>query len=689
MPSRPPDSSPIDHEPTTWRSITFVSLISLLMGLMLLLSTACMPPQVQPPPTATRGTRIPLANYKNKIAFKSDRDGGEAIYIMNPDGSGQARLEDESLYYEALKLESFSPDRSQTAFVRLLDGNYDIFVRDTRGSWTRQLVTGLAADYQPAWSPDGAHIAYVSEAEGAASIWVTDAAGEESQKLTNPLQWKDKHPSWSPDGTRIAFWSDREGRMQIWLMDANGANQTNISRSQANDWDPVWIKAEPAVVPTPTPTPGGPDDLGIGIAVSGYNLELSLGDNSGGYAPITKVILLVDGEEVYNSGPLEVDLHRQTIRLEPTPGPRQVEVRAWNKGYYAADPKVLAQELVCVEPTLTPTPTSTPAPTPTPTFIVVTSVPTPESVFAAATISAKATADALTIGTATPTPPYFVTATPTPKLIVVTSTPTPANLATAVYQAALATAIAFTTGTPTPTPPYMVTATPTPVLVYLDDMDGIALYMPTPTPVPTPTPTAIPRVLVGKIAFKSDRSGEEAIYVMNPDGSGVALLTSEWPYDAALARESFSPDGRYMAFVKEAGGAAQLFLLDFEGRTERQLTHMGAGSASWGPAWSPDGHWIAFTSNQSGNDEIWVINRDGKGARQLTKNAWEWDKHPSWSPDGRQITYWSNVGTAHRQIWVMNADGSGQRNISNNQYNDWDPVWIKGLWPIPVLTPTP
>jgi TolB protein len=227
------------------RSIALVILAtSLLMSLMLFLSTACMPPPtyVELSPTATRGVRIPPAIYKNKIAFKSDRDGGEAIYIMNPDGSGQARLEDESLYYEALKLKPFSPDRSQMAFVRFLDGNYDIFVRDIRGNWTRQLVTGPAADYQPAWSPDGAHIAYVSEAEGVASIWVTDATGEESLRLTNPLQWKDKHPSWSSDGVHIVFWSDREGLMQIWLMDADGSNQRNVSQSQANDWDPVWIK---------------------------------------------------------------------------------------------------------------------------------------------------------------------------------------------------------------------------------------------------------------------------------------------------------------------------------------------------------------------------------------------------------------------------------------------------------------
>jgi TolB protein len=74
---------------------------------------------------------------------------------------------------------------------------------------------------------------------------------------------------------------------------------------------------------------------------------------------------------------------------------------------------------------------------------------------------------------------------------------------------------------------------------------------------------------------------------------------------------------------------------------------------------------------------VYTVNVDGSDQQRLTKNAWEWDKHPSWSPDGTQIVFYSNRYTGWRQIWVMNADGSDQHNISNNEYNDWDPVWIK------------
>lgn len=337
-----------------------------------------------------------------------------------------------------------------------------------------------------------------------------------------------------------------------------------------------------------------------------------------------------------------------------------------------------AQALTTGTPTPYPTDavtaSPTPSATPTPTYVLITSTPTPSSVLVAATMAAEATARVQRFGPPTPLPPNWVTP------VVVTSTPTPVNAATAEFLAAIGTAEAFTTGTPTPTPANMVTATPTPVFVLLNgELPPLAA-----TPTPTAPPAPIPAELIGKIAFKSDRSGKEEIYVINPDGSGLALLSDAWPYELANAADAYSQDGRFRVLTKlavrydhsgERNDAPAIFGFDAYFKVEQQLTLFGAGLAYEG-AVSPDGERIAFVSNDTQNDEIWVVNRDGSGLLQITRNEWEWDKHPSWSPDGRQIVFWSNR-TGHGQIWVMDADGGNLYSLSRTGFNDYDPVWIK------------
>lgn len=335
----------------------------------------------------------------------------------------------------------------------------------------------------------------------------------------------------------------------------------------------------------------------------------------------------------------------------------------------------------------------------TPTLIVVTATPTPIDVFQEATRVAQATDWARILGPATPTPPNLATATPTVTPIVVTNTPVPANEATAIQAAIRATAIAFTTGTPTPIPANATvlvatatkvpptatpraTSTPTPIFVLLDDI---------PVAEPTIAPP-VPEILYNKIVFLSSYRGnpnQPNAMLMNPDGTGVGLLTTNYFYNVVAARDAQSSDNRFRVYsLKEAGGEAhnaglvQLFYDDaFYNSTQHQLTYFGAGVA-WAPAWSPTSETIAFVSSETRNDEIWVVSRNGWPATQLTKNDWEWDHHPSYSPDGSQIVFSSNRVTGRRQLWMMSANGEDQRQLTNFTFEAWNPVWVKYVAPI-------
>jgi TolB protein len=164
-----------------------------------------------------------------------------------------------------------------------------------------------------------------------------------------------------------------------------------------------------------------------------------------------------------------------------------------------------------------------------------------------------------------------------------------------------------------------------------------------------------------RIVFTSLKDGDLDIYVMNVDGSHVRKLTNQIGYDGGAW---WSPDGKrivYRAYhpTEEKDLASyrdllaqrlvrpnkmDLWLMDADGRNQRQITHLGA--ASFGPSWTPDGKKIIFSSNHHtdpklGNFDLFLINPDGSGLEQITTAA-TFDGFPMFSPDGKLLVWASN-----------------------------------------------
>jgi Tol biopolymer transport system component len=170
----------------------------------------------------------------------------------------------------------------------------------------------------------------------------------------------------------------------------------------------------------------------------------------------------------------------------------------------------------------------------------------------------------------------------------------------------------------------------------------------------------------GKIAFYSNRSGNNEIYVMNPDGSGVTDITNSPADDKAPA---WSADGKHIAFLRTIGGNQDIWVMNADGSGQHQITNLP--SKEFSPHFSPDGEKIAFTSDRDGNDEIFVMNADGTNQTQLTFNAAD-DYGPRFSPDGEKIVFISER-TGHPEIFVMDANGSNVRQLTNNTFGDFAP----------------
>lgn len=326
--------------------------------------------------------------------------------------------------------------------------------------------------------------------------------------------------------------------------------------------------------------------------------------------------------------------------------------------------------------------TFTPVPTAYVTPFLVLPSPPADNLLTAVARNAEATAFAQSgAATATPLPHNAVIAA------YVVATPTPLNVATAAALVQEATAAAELLGTATVTPWEWVVITPTPMPQTPPPTPTPTLpplilerdFTPTPTPLPAPTeviPDSLPAEFRNKVIFRTNRSGVDETYLLDPVTGDTGKITRDWVYPMATQQLAVSPDGAKVAIVKpDNARVLQIYVHSLEYGTDTQITNFT--SDSYDPVWSPTGEWIAFVGTNSGNDEIYRVSPDGQNVQQLTSNTYEWDKHPTWSPDGSQIVFYSNRETGRRQLWIMNADGSGQRNFNSNAYEDWDPIWTR------------
>jgi tricorn protease len=139
------------------------------------------------------------------------------------------------------------------------------------------------------------------------------------------------------------------------------------------------------------------------------------------------------------------------------------------------------------------------------------------------------------------------------------------------------------------------------------------------------------------IAYLSDATGEYEIYLRAQDGSGEPRrLTTDG--DVWRFAPVWSPDSARLAFadkrqrlrILDIGSGA---ITDADLATHTDITHY---------VWSPDSRWLAYSKvNASRNGSIWLYSLDAGAARQLTPDDSD-ERWPAFDPQGRQLYFMSD-----------------------------------------------
>jgi len=178
-----------------------------------------------------------------------------------------------------------------------------------------------------------------------------------------------------------------------------------------------------------------------------------------------------------------------------------------------------------------------------------------------------------------------------------------------------------------------------------------------------------------QIAFQlfDQNTGQGQLWLMNADGSNQHVVLSDPSFN--FAQPSFSPGGRQILGARcGLTSNCELYRVNVDGSGFTELTQFDSNpdQSDLLPEYSADGNAIVFTSTARGGviSSLYLMDADGSNIRPLTPphlEAWA----PDGSPDGEKFVFSTNLspGVLDEEIWSIHADGTHATRLTDNNSN--------------------
>ncbi|MBS0266413.1 MAG: PD40 domain-containing protein [Planctomycetes bacterium] len=177
--------------------------------------------------------------------------------------------------------------------------------------------------------------------------------------------------------------------------------------------------------------------------------------------------------------------------------------------------------------------------------------------------------------------------------------------------------------------------------------------------------------------FSLSPKGERALFVGRGDifsapiEKGVVrnLTRSSGAHDKAAR---WSPDGSKIAYLSDATGEEELYLVDQEGTGKPEQLTQGGKAMRYAPAWSPDGKRLAFSDKDG---KIFVLTLADKSVVQIADEARGQVDDYTWSPCSTHLAFSLSESNDTRSLFVWSVGQEQPRRVSHEIFDEFDPAW--------------
>jgi len=159
----------------------------------------------------------------------------------------------------------------------------------------------------------------------------------------------------------------------------------------------------------------------------------------------------------------------------------------------------------------------------------------------------------------------------------------------------------------------------------------------------------------------------EVMTVPAKEGFTRNLTQSSGAHDRNV---EWSPDGKTIAFISDRTGEEELYIQKSDGSEAAKALTSGGGSYKYNPLWSPDGKKILQSTKAL--DLYYIDVASGKKTEVFQSGAWEL-RDFTWSPDSRWIAYIRPDNRTHNELWLYSLDQKKHFQVTEGWYSARSP----------------
>jgi tricorn protease len=136
---------------------------------------------------------------------------------------------------------------------------------------------------------------------------------------------------------------------------------------------------------------------------------------------------------------------------------------------------------------------------------------------------------------------------------------------------------------------------------------------------------------------------------------------------------SWSPDGSRIAFISDLSGEEELYIVPQDGsKPAEQISHNG-NMMRYQPEWSADGKLIAYSDKDG---RLWVVTLSDRKQVQVVDTPRGQIRDYAWSPRSNYLAFsMAPTGSGFSAIHVWNAADGKLRRVTDDMFNSYNPAW--------------